>query len=229
MSNIVKLREILVYNQPKQKFYKFQTATDKWSELAAMITSEPELEVSDLNSMRAVVQSTENTLELPNAIIPEGPQKIFLFEAKVKSGAKSQSKYDNFTYNELRRVAKGKDITGLGSNPTKSELINAIEKAAGIKTSKVSKTSPKTGRITIKTVKKESPETNETVVKDREIANIQINLNERVQALEQGLANLINGLYSACSDFVKPKHESKIEENVSISELEKDASMLKIR
>ena len=223
MSNIVKLREILVYNQPKQKHYKFQTATDKWSELAELIKNQPELEVDNLNNMRAVVQSTENTLELPNALIPDGPQKIFLFEAKVKSGVD----YERMSYNDLRRLAKKKDITGLGSNPEKGALVDALENSAGITKQKISKTSLK-GRVTTKTVKTESKDTPKIKAKDKELLKIQIGLSERQAALELGFEKLITGLYEICSDFVKPKFESEIKENISISELNKEASKLKV-
>lgn len=223
MSNIVKLREILVYNQPKQKHYKFQTATDKWSELAEMIKSQPELDVDNLNNMRAVVQSTENTLELPNALIPDGPQKIFLFEAKVKSGVN----YETLSYNDLRKIAQKKGITGLGSNPVKSDLIDALENSAGITKQKISKTSPK-GRVTTKTVKAESKDTSKIKAKDKELLTNQASLAERQAALELGFEKLIMGMYELCSDFVKPKHESVIKEKISISELDKEANKLKV-
>lgn len=223
MSNIITLREILVYNQPKQKHFKFQTATDKWSELAELIKNTPDLDVDDLNNMRAVVQSTENTLELPNALIPDGPQKIFLFEAKVKSGID----YVNFSYNELRVIAKNKGITGLGSNPVKSDLIDALEDSAGIKKEKISKTSPK-GRITTKTIKTESENTSKIKAEDKELLENQISLFERQTLLELGFEKLIIGLYEICSDFIKPKFESEIKQDVNISELEEEANKLKV-
>src|ERR1700756_1373312 len=88
-------REILVYNQPKQKYVKLTTASNKWADIVELIKAEPNLEVRDINAMRAVLHSSQVTLELPNALIPDGAQKIFLFEAKVKSGAKNSIDYSS--------------------------------------------------------------------------------------------------------------------------------------
>lgn len=222
-------REILVYNQPKQKFHIFQTATDKWSEVAELIKNCPELEVSSLDNMRAVVQSTENTLELPNALIPEGSQKIFLFEAKVKSGAKKKAGYyDDFSFTDLRRVAKTEGITGLGSNPTKDALIEALEDASGIKKEKVTKTG-RTGKIRITTLRTESPRTKEKVEKFKAIASTKPTTEEQLSALQTGFANFIEGLYAVCSDFVKPSItiETKVAET-SVTDLEKESKGLKL-
>ncbi len=235
MSNgLIQSREVLVYNQPKQKHFIFRTATDKWKELADLIMNQPELEVSDITKMRAVVSSTENTLELPNAIIPEGPQKIFLFEAKVKSGVD----YERMGYLDLRKLVKSKGLNeGLGSNPTKTELIDRLEDAAQIKKSKVTSLT-KTGKEKTKVIKTPSEKTKSIKEKDQEILDNQPELNERVQSLELGFAKLIQSLLSACTDFVAAPAEAKMKElkaksvaqigNTSISDLEKEANKLKL-
>ena len=234
MSNeLVQLREVLVYNQPKQKHFTFQTATDKWKELADLIMNQPELEVSDISKMRAVVSSTENTLELPNAIIPEGPQKIFLFEAKVKSGAS----YDNMGYLDLRRLVKSKGLNqGLGSNPTKTELIDILDGAAEIKKNKLISLT-KTGKEKVKTIKISSEKTSSIIDQDEEFLKNQPILEERITSLEQGFASLIQGLMKTCSDFIAPiktntqlSIQKKIEKigNPSTFELEAEARKLKL-
>lgn len=223
------VREVLVYNQPKQKHYIFQTSTDKWTELADLIVKQPELEVKDINAMRAVVHSTQNTLELPNAIIPTGPQKIFLFEAKVKSGMD----YAKLNFGELRRLAKSKGVSeGLGGNPTRKALEEALEKAAGIKRTKVAKVT-KTGKTVNKKVVTHTKETASIMEADKDIIDNQPTLSERVSALETGFEKLVTSLYKACSDFVKPKIEEvvKIETKIGdfdLDSLAKEANKLKI-
>jgi hypothetical protein len=231
--NLVVVREILVYNQPKQKFYKFQTSTDKWTELADMIMKQPELEVRDINAMRAVVHSTQNTLELPNATIPEGAQKIFLFEAKVKSGAVN---YDTMDFGSLRRLAKEKGVSqGLGANPTKASLVEALEGAAGISKKKEVKIG-KTGKPRNKITKVESKETPSIKEADKKILEGQPTLEERVSSLEIGFANIIGAMYEACHDFVKPsipvetpKVVTKISDDFDIDQLNKEAQGLKLK
>lgn len=227
------VREVLVYNQPKQKFHTFQTSTEKWTELADMILKEPGLEVRDLNAMRAVVHSTQNTLELPNATIPKGAQKIFLFEAKVKSGVN----YDTMDFGSLRRLAKSKGVSvGLGANPTKAALIDALEGSAGISKKTISKTG-KTGKVRNKIVKVESKKTPSVKEEDKKILEGQPNLNERVTALEAGFEKLITGLMEACSDFVNPVVIEVVKETVKetkigdfdIDQLNKEAQGLKLK
>lgn len=235
MSNIQKqlLREVLVYNQPKQKHFIFQTATTKWSEIAELIENCDDLEVSDLSKMRAVLQSNKCTLELPNAEIPNDvKQSIFLFEAKVKSGGTVD--YTKMSFIELRRTAKAKNLGAeLGSNPSKDGLVALLEEYAGIKKEKVSKTSKK-GKVTTKVVKVDSPKTNEIKLKDREILDNQPTLAERVAALEGGFCGFLEALHKLTSDYVKPAETEKVEVKetkigkVDLSKLAKEAEALKI-
>lgn len=228
MSNIAKLRDVLVYNQPKQKFHTFQTATDKWSEIAEMIKNTPELEVANLDAMRAVVASTQNTLELPNALIPEGNQKIFLFEAKVKSGAikKAPSPFDQYTYNDLRKLAKDNEITGLGSNPLRDDLITALEKKAGIKRT-ISSKQTKTGRTIKKKVVNYPDNMGEIERGDKAKLANQPTLSDRVKSLELGFKKFILGMKEIATDYVKPKPEKF--DKISKKDLEKEAKTLVVK
>jgi hypothetical protein len=240
MSVLKLTREILVSNQPKQKFKIFQTAITRWAELADLIKNDPDLDIDNINSMRAVISSTQSTLELPNALIPDGAQKIFLFEGKVKSGVTKNkiSVYDNKSYLDLRRLVKEKGLSsGVGSNPSREDLINALEKNAGIKVVKTSKTT-KTGKVKEVKTKEYPQNVSDIVASTNNFLAKQPKLEERVATLESMLSKLIQGIYSACSDFVEadkvetkavesPKVETKIG-NVSFSDLQEEAKRLKL-
>jgi hypothetical protein len=242
MSELQKLRTVLVYNQPKQKFESFQTATDKWSDIADLIKNSTTLEVDNINNMRAVLQSNQSTLELPNATIPnDTDQKIFLFEAKVKSGAGSKVKdmLEALGYNELRRLAKENGISGLGSNPAKNDLVTALQTKKGItkvteaKTSATGKVRNVTKKITVKPL----AETNAEVEKELSVLP---NGAERLAAVEEILAKLIHGLAELTSDYIIPKFkavgEVKDEETSKkpsqkdiLAELNKEANKLSLK
>jgi hypothetical protein len=246
MSELARLRTVLVYNQPKQKFESFQTSTDKWADIAELIKNSTELEVDNLNNMRAVLQSNQSTLELPNATIPnDSDQKIFLFEAKVKSGAggKVKSMLEGLKYNDLRKLAKEKGIVGLGSNPVREDLITALEKIKGItkvsetKTSVTGKTRTITKKVSVKPLAEINKET------EKELSDLP-NFEERLKSVEEGFAKLIHGLAELTSDYIAPKmdkvlakvtpEQGKIEAKEPtkrdiLAELNKEASKLTLR
>jgi hypothetical protein len=202
-----KKRTILVYNQPKQKVDQFETESNKWADVVELIKASKELDVRDINSMRAVVSSTQVTLELPNAEIPDGDQKIFLFEAKVKSGAKVRevSVYSTMSFTDLRRLAKDKGVAGsLGSNPKKDDLIKALERAAGVKRDKVTKVSAKTGKSRSTIVTTRATDSDKRMRADVDLVKQLENQDARIQSLEGAFAKLITGLHETSADFIKP-------------------------
>jgi hypothetical protein len=244
--SLMPVREILVYNQPKQVYKTFHTSTNNWKELAELITRDSDLQASNLNNIKAVLQSNKSTLELPDSLIPEGPQRIFLFEAKVKSGAVN---YEALSYLELRRLVKEKGLSeGIGANPTRTALVERLKNAAGITKREETKVT-KAGKTRTKVVEIESPETPAIKQQDAEILKQEnLSLNERVSSMERTLAILINGMYQLCRDFVatgpqatklipvpeeivKPKASeplpTKLEE-LDLDELEKEAKNLKV-
>jgi hypothetical protein len=245
MDSLIQKRKILVYNQPKQKFVVIETSSTKWSEIAELIKASTELEIRNLDSMRAVVSSTQVTLELPNAEVPDGDQKIFLFEAKVKSGAKATSVYSEMSFTDLRRLAKEKGIGGsLGSNPSKADLVKALEKGVGIKKEKVAKVSKTTGKTRNVTVTEKAPNADKLMKVDAELVEKLRNLEIRTGSIEQAFAKLVNSLYETASDFVKPtaveviakvvapvieaKREKISESDIDLDALNREASKLRV-
>lgn len=206
-------RTILVYNQPKQKAAQIIFNGTKWSELAKIIENHPDLQTSSVSTYDVVLTSSKLTLELPAAEIPDGDQKIFLYEKKVKSGAVAKpvtkSAYDGMKYNELRTLVKDKGLgAGLSSSPTREALVAKLEGAAGVKSSVVTKTTP-SGKVK-ETVVKETPvEAVAVIVKDTEILNNQPTLEQRMSALEGAFSKFIDGMYSVCKDFIAPVVETK--------------------
>lgn len=206
-------RTILVYNQPKQRAANIVFDGTKWAEFAKLIENHADLQVSSVNTYQAVLASSQLTLEFPAAEIPDGDQKIFLYEKKVKSGAVAKpvtkSAYDGMKYNELRTLVKEKGLgAGLSSSPTREALVAKLEGAAGVKSSVVTKTTP-TGKVK-ETVVKETPvEAIAVIAKDTEILNNQPTLEQRMSALEGAFSKFLDGMYSVCKDFIAPVVETK--------------------
>ncbi len=188
-------RLIQVYDTRTQKMVNIETSSNQWSDLIPLI----EKEGINLNNTKAVLGSTKGTLELPNALIPEGNQQILLAPLKMKSGAPSV--LVSIGYNELRRKAKSLGIEGLGSNPSKDLLIKSIEEKEGLNV----KATTKVDKIVLATKK-------ETIVK--EIKESTPNLEERVSFLEESLGKLINGIHKVTSEFIAPKEEIVVEKEV---------------
>jgi len=230
-------RTILVYNQPKQKAANIVFNGTKWAEFAKLIETHADLEVSSVNTYQAVLASSQLTLEFPAAEIPEGDQKIFLYEKKVKSGASkpiTTSPYDSMKYNELRTLIKEKGLgQGLSSSPTRKDLIAKLESVAGVKVSKIEKTTP-SGKVK-EIITKETPkEAVEVIKKDTEILENQPTLEQRMSALEQGFSKFIGGIYSVCKDFIAPNVETKVvkqlpklDGKIDLSALAKEARQIK--
>lgn len=233
-------RTILVYNQPKQKAANIVFDGTKWAEFAKLIENHADLEVSSVSTYQAVLASSQLTLEFPAAEIPDGDQKIFLYEKKVKSGATKATKpvttsaYDGMKYNELRTLVKEKGLgAGLSSSPTREALVAKLEGAAGVKSSIVTKTTP-TGKVK-ETVVKETPvEAVAVIAKDTEILNNQPTLEQRMSALEGAFSKFLDGMYSVCKDFIAPITETKkvkelpkLDGKIDLSALANEARQIK--
>lgn len=233
-----KNRTILVYNQPKQKAANIVFNGTKWAEFAKLIEAHSDLEVSSVNTYQAVLASSQLTLEFPAAEIPEGDQKIFLYEKKVKSGAVAKpvttSPYDGMKYNELRTLVKEKGLgAGLSSSPTREALIAKLEGVAGVKSSVATKTLP-SGKVKETIVKETPKEAVEIIAKDTEILKNQPTLEQRMSALEQGFSKFISGMYSVCKDFIAPIAETKVvkelpklDGKIDLSALANEANQIK--
>jgi len=177
MSNLQKANErvIQVYNSTNAQVTNITCSSNKWSDIAA------ELEKTglDLTNKKAVLGSTKGTLELPDALIPEGNQIIYLVQSKMKSGATKLKGYEGLTYNELRnafKIAKEKhNLASLGGNPTRSELISSLESVHKLKGSKAVKRAEK-----VKTIREEATKGAP-------------NLEERIVGMETALSTVVEG------------------------------------
>ena len=154
------------------------TNANKWSDIIPLIeNNENGFKIA---GKKAVLGSTKGVLQLPDALIPDGNQAIFLVQDKMKSGA-TEKPFEDIAYVDLRRLAKDKGITGLGSSPKRDDLINALRTATGIK--ELKSNSKVNREIKAEVVKK----TKEKVIELRP------DLEERIESLEKILGDAIEG------------------------------------
>ena len=113
------MRNVTIFSTRGNRRNTIQSEATTWSEL------QDDLNNNDIeySSFKAIVSSTQNTLESSEAVLPEGDFTLMLIPGKVKSG----SDYEDMRYNDLRRLATQNGITGLNAPPTKIELIEALE------------------------------------------------------------------------------------------------------
>ncbi len=181
-------RILQVYHSSTARLITLETDAIHWSKVIPLLQAEG----IDMKNLKAVVGSTKGTLELPDALIPAGNQQIILTPSKMNSGAVDKD-FTELGYNDLRRKAKELNITGLGSNPSKNDLIVSIKKATGLD-QKVAKKAEKLARV----------EKVKTIVK--ETKDLTPSLEERVSQLEQILGKMIFANHKVWVDFLpKPK------------------------
>ena len=113
------MRNITIFSTRGSRRNTIQSDATTWGELQADL-SDAEVEYS---GFKAIVSSTQNTLESLEAQLPEGDFTLMLIPGKVKSG----TDYAAMRYNDLRRLATQRGIEGLNVPPTKEELIERLE------------------------------------------------------------------------------------------------------
>lgn len=117
------MNNLLIFN-PNFPGVRFETTTNslKWSETVEEIRTalnEKGLDSSILDTTNAFL-ADNNTQLNSESTLPSGSLTRIVLSPKKKMDS------GNPSYNELRRRAKDLGIIGLGSNPTKDELIDAI-------------------------------------------------------------------------------------------------------
>lgn len=75
-------REITVFSTSTSNLKRITTDAATWGALKPILKNEG----IDPEGMKGMVKETEGTLENDGAQLPEGPFKLFLTPAKVKSG-----------------------------------------------------------------------------------------------------------------------------------------------
>lgn len=200
-------RILQVYHSSTARLITLETDAQHWSKVIPLL----EAEGIDMKNLKAVVGSTKGTLELPDALIPTGNQQIILTPSKMNSGAVGKD-FTELGYNDLRRKAKELNVSnGLGSSPTRQQLLDAIKKATGLD-QKVTKKAEKIERIEkVKTVIKETKE-------------LTPNLEERVLQLEQILGQMIFANHKVWADFL-PKPETVVTHDLGLLSEEEIASL----
>lgn len=123
----------------------------------------------------------------------------------MKSGAtlKGTKPLEDTSYVDLRRAAKEMNISGLGSNPTRKQLIDAINKGSGASEVKGSSK-----------VSKEKKEAIVKVVKAK-IEETRLDLEERVIVLETLLGTMIEE-FGEVMDTLRGKTNLKVKEGKQI-------------
>lgn len=215
-------RTIQIYDSRNGKLVNLTTNENQWSRLIPLI----EEEGINMSNVKAVVGSTKGTLELPDALIPEGNQQIILTPSKMKSGAVDKD-FTTLGYNDLRRKAKELNVSnGLGGNPTRQQLLDAIKRATGLDQ-----------KVATKAAKIERKEKVETIIQQTQA--ISPSLEDRIEALETLLGNYITETYKITASFLgkstnaepiieKVVKEAKVENTpLSIEEMKALASQIK--
>lgn len=200
-------RILQVYHSSTARLITLETDAQHWSKVIPLL----EAEGIDMKNLKAVVGSTKGTLELPDALIPAGNQQIILTPSKMNSGAVDKD-FTELGYNDLRRKAKELNVSnGLGSSPTRQQLLDVIKKATGLD-QKVTKKAEKITRVEkVKTVIKETKE-------------LTPNLEERISQLEQILGQMIFANHKVWVDFL-PKPETVVIENSGLLSEEEIANL----
>jgi hypothetical protein len=217
MSQLQTIRTVQIYDGVTGETITVETGATKWSDIIPLIE---EADMS-LHNRKAVLRSTKGILQLPDALVPEGNQVIYLVQDKMKSGATKD--FENLKYNELRKeVAKlretNPDIPAIGSNPKTKDLIAILTKYTGLSevkgTSKVAKEKRKEIKEKVeKSVKENTPD-----------------LLERIEALESTLGTLLEG-FSEVLNNVFPKQkmtkeEAKLAKTKVITNIEEGKTIL---
>ncbi len=210
---LMRVRKVTVFDSATQFLKVYETASDKWSELAELIRADG----LDLSNRDAVLGSTQGHLVLPDALIPPEDQTIFTVQKKMNSGAVSKegSNFKDMDYYSLLRACKAKNIA-TGSSPSKKSLLELLTKGTGIKETK----SIKTKKEIVAKVKKVAADTTPS-------------LEERIKYLENAVGQMYVGLKGLSNNLSFKIETSKTVETLkstptpSIEELNKQADLIK--
>ena len=134
------MRTITVYSTSGRNGINVITDVQTWGALKTELSTKQ----IQHDKMKAVIGETKNTLEAPNAVLPEGDFSLFLMPLRTKSGIDVQ----NMSYKELRSSIKdeitehgteaseffnggGKNYTNKSTDEMKSLLQNWLNKLTG--------------------------------------------------------------------------------------------------
>lgn len=167
-----------------------KTNANKWSEVVPLIENHED--GFSTSGKKAVLGSTKGVLQLPDALIPDGNQAIFLVQDEMKSGAalKATKPFAEMSFVDLRRYVKENNISNnLGSNPKRDDLVKLLNKYSGLGEVKGnSKASKETKEAIVKKVKKEIEVLRPDV--NQKITEMEALLGTTIQDLESILSNL---------------------------------------
>jgi hypothetical protein len=76
----------------------------------------------DYHNKKAVENVNRTSFVSDDSVLPEGDFGLFFFPEKVESGAG----YEEMLFGELRRIHNELGLPSLGSNPTKAQLVLAL-------------------------------------------------------------------------------------------------------
>lgn len=93
------MREVIVISTRGEDPIRIQTAVTKWKDLADLISSSGNYDMSNLKAVESVGKTT---LEHPGASLPEGDFRVFLRPVKVKSGID----FSTLSFKEVQEAIK---------------------------------------------------------------------------------------------------------------------------
>ena len=79
------MRKVLVFSTKSNTTTPVETSATNWGELSSYLTSK---NLFNASGMKAVVKETRSTLELKEAVLPDGDFVLILIPTKNESGAK---------------------------------------------------------------------------------------------------------------------------------------------
>jgi hypothetical protein len=81
------VRNVTVISTQKNAPVVYPTPATTWGQLRDLITRD----FGNVGEMKAVIKETRNSLDVADAVLPEGNFTVFLTQTKIKAGAVDQS------------------------------------------------------------------------------------------------------------------------------------------
>ncbi len=181
MANLSVNKNVRVFSTQGSDF-TISTSASTWGDLKSTLSSN----ISNIDSMRAIVQSTKQTLELDDASLPEKDFILFLTPTQVKSGSDEELKINkeevkNLPYNVLRSTMSRLNISVHG---TKADLVDRFEKHLERDISRLEKKEAVKGAKRVSKLAKVSSNYNKLSIEDK------------LNALKNRVVSLMNNDYN---------------------------------
>lgn len=220
------IREITIISSKNMQINRVNTDAATWGELVSEIESS-----YDLENLKAVENIRKTTLEHPDAVLPEGPFRIFLRQSKAKHGADVLGELtfaqlrERYIFSDYARTTSRPFIVAraesLGKNWTQlgySELLSVIREFVESLSPIAPSSSVNLGLAAARNLREiwgemarlaeesETEEDNGREIRDEEIESFSDVLEEQENSPAQAWDYFFNRLDSAIDSLMELKH-----------------------